>query len=453
MPSTPEVQGSDEIVHRSPYSERKTMRSISAFLLAALLLSAGFAQNRQTIRYFSWNPTVAEIEEPLIEQFEERHGVEVEVQALPPDQYWPRMSALAAAGQLPDVFYMSSGFIDTWQADGLLANLQPYVDETDLEQYYTGVLSTARFPDKNTGDVYAWPINWVGTVLYYNMDAFDAAGVPYPDDDWTWQEFLDAAKALTIDENGDGRIDQHGFWLYGRYAQIEPWIFQNGGSLLNANRTRLEPDDNAREALKFLADLTNVHEVSPRPKEMEGVRQQDLFPLGLAAMWVDGTWNIENNRDVIGDDFRWGITNIPRGPSGSEDVAYTWPDMLAISPTSENSDLAWELTKFLTGEERPASLYLGGTVPFYRATAESEEWLERDQQPANKGVILELGSMPSRTSFTPSWGDWRGYAAAEGSGMNGELDQVFNGEQSIEEAIEGFVEYGNGVLSRVYPTP
>ncbi|MEX2542148.1 MAG: sugar ABC transporter substrate-binding protein [Trueperaceae bacterium] len=429
------------------------MKRLSLLILAALLLASAVGQNRPTLRYFSWNPTVTEIEEPLIEQFEERHGVDVQVEALPPDQYWPRMSALAAAGQLPDVYYMSSGFIDTWQSDGLQANLQPFVDETDLEEYYSGVLSTARFPDKQDGDVYAWPINWVGAVLFYNMDAFDAAGVSYPDDDWTWDEFLEAARATTVDDNGDGRVDQYGFWLYGRYAQIEPWVFQNGGSLLNEARTRVDPDEGAREALRFLSDLTNVHEVAPKPSDMEGVRQQDVFPLGMAAMWVDGTWNIENNRDITGDSFRWGITKVPRGPQGSEDIAYTWPDMLAISPTSQNSELAWELVKFLTGPERPASLYLGGTVPFYRATAESEEWLERDNQPANKEVILELGGLPSRTSFTPSWGDWRGYAAAEGSGMNGELDQVFNGEQDIDAAIDGFVEYGNQVLSRVYPTP
>ncbi|MEX2542887.1 MAG: sugar ABC transporter substrate-binding protein [Trueperaceae bacterium] len=429
------------------------MKRIFALLLATLVLGHAFGQGRQTLRFFLWDPTVAEIQVPLIEQFEEIHGVDVEVEALPPDQYWPRMSALAAAGQLPDVYYMSSGFVDTWQSDGMLANLQPYVDETDLDDYFAGVLSTARFPDKQTGDVYAWPVNWQGTVLFYNIDAFEAAGVPLPHDDWTWEEFLAAAQAMTVDDNGDGRIDQYGFWLYGRYAHVEPWIYQNGGDLLSADRTRLEVDESAREALQFLSDLVNEHEVAPPPSEMEGIRQQDVFPLGMAAMWVDGTWNIENNRDIVGDSFRWGITKVPRGPQGTEDIAYTWPDMFAISPTSEKSDLAWEFVKFMTGPERSADLYLGGTVPFYRAAGESEEWLERDQQPVDKKVILELGLLPSRTSFTPSWGDWRGYAAAAQSGMNGELDQVFNGQQSLEEAIDGFVDYGNQVLSRVYPNP
>ncbi len=127
--------------------------------------------------------------------------------------------------------------------------------------------------------------------------------------------------------------------------------------------------------------------------------------------------------------------------------------MLAISPSTEQQELAWQFVQFLTGPEREANLYLGGTVPFYRATAESEAWLEVDLQPANKGLILELGEIPNQTSYTPSWSEWRGYAAAETGGMNGELDAVFNGDKALEAAIESFVSYGNEVLTRVYPEP
>jgi multiple sugar transport system substrate-binding protein len=408
----------------------------------------------QTLRYFSWETNIAEETAALIAEFEALYpGVTVEFEALPPNQYWPRMSALAAANDLPDVFYMSSGFISEWQANGLVANLEPYLSGINLEDYYSGVLSVARFPSPETGDLHAVPINWVGPVLYYNASAFDEAGLGYPNDNWTWDDFLAAAKALTIDKTGDGRIDQYGFWLYGRYAQIEPWIYMNDGRLLNEARTRLEPNAQAIEALTFLADLTNVHEVAPKPLDMEGIRQQDVFPLGIAAMWVDGSWNISNNRSITGDDFVWDIAMIPAGPSSSGRIGYTWPDMLAMSPNSASPDLAWAFVEFMTGPSRDASSFLGGTVPFYRATAESEAWLERDQQPASKDLLLELGRLPSRTSFTPNWSDWRGYGAAEGGGMNGELDMVFNGRKGIDAAIAAFLEYGNQVLTRSFPQP
>jgi multiple sugar transport system substrate-binding protein len=430
---------------------RLPIRVLVTGVLAALLFSSAAAQ---TLRYFSWETNIAEETAALIAEFEAMNpGVTVLFEALPPDQYWPRMSALAAANDLPDVFYMSSGFISEWYANGLLGNLEPYVSKLNLDEYYSGVLSTARFPTPETGDLHAWPINWVGPVLFYNATAFDEAGLGYPNADWTWDDFLAAAQALTIDKTGNGQIDQYGYWIYGRYAQVEPWVYMNDGRLLNEARTRLAPNPQAIEALQFLSDLVNVHEVAPKPLEMEGIRQQDVFPLGISAMWVDGSWNISNNRSIIGDSFEWDIALLPAGPSSTERIAYTWPDMLASSPNTANPELAWKFIEFITGPSRDASSFLGGTVPIYRATAESEGWLERGQQPASKEVILELGKQPARTSFTPNWGEWRGYAAAEGGGMNGELDQVFNGRKALDAAIASFVEYGNSVLSRSYPTP
>jgi len=430
---------------------RLPIRVLVTGVLAALLFSSAAAQ---TLRYFSWETNIAEETAALIAEFEAMNpGVTVLFEALPPNQYWPRMSALAAANDLPDVFYMSSGFISEWYANGLLGNLEPYVSKLNLDEYYSGVLSTARFPTPETGDLHAWPINWVGPVLFYNATAFDEAGLGYPNADWTWDDFLAAAQALTIDKTGNGQIDQYGYWIYGRYAQVEPWVYMNDGRLLNEARTRLAPNPQAIEALQFLSDLVNVHEVAPKPLEMDGIRQQDVFPLGISAMWVDGSWNISNNRSIIGDSFEWDIALLPAGPSSTERIAYTWPDMLASSPNTANPELAWKFIEFITGPSRDASSFLGGTVPIYRATAESEGWLERGQQPASKEVILELGKQPARTSFTPNWGEWRGYAAAEGGGMNGELDQVFNGRKALDAAIASFVEYGNSVLSRSYPTP
>ena len=102
----------------------------------------------------------------------------------------------------------------------------------------------------------------------------------------------------------------------------------------------------------------------------------------------------------------------------------------------------------MTGSGRKAKDFLGGKVPAYRPIAESDAWLERDLQPSNKEVLLEIGSGTTTTSFTPKWSKWRGYAASKSGGMNGELDEVFNGRQSLRKAIDNFVEYGNKVLSK-----
>ena len=403
-----------------------------------------------TMRYFMWDPSFEEKEQQMVDKFTAANpNITIDFEVVAPPDYWTKLGALSAADDLPCVFNMSAGFVDQWISDGLLYNIQSYVDNSDItpEEYYTGVFDVTR--DKNTGDMHAFPFAFVETVLFYNKDAFDAAGVPYPEAGWTWEQFLAAAQALTIDEGDDGMIDQYGFWFYGRYAHIESWIYQNDGSLLSENKTRFAPDANALEALAFLDSLIHEHGVAPEPKEMEGVRQQDVFPLGMAAMWVDGAWNINGNRETIGDSFNWGIAPLPRGPQAETDKAYGWPDSVAVGANCAYPDQAWDFIEFMTGPERTIDLTFGGKIPVYKPVALSEEFLEADQQPDNKGFLLEWADYTGPTSFTPGWGEWRGYT--DGAGLEGQLGDVFNGVTDLETAIASITAHANEVLERFYP--
>lgn len=400
-----------------------------------------------TLRYMSFDPVQLEQEKPAIAAFEAANpGVKVQAQALPQKDYWPNLSALAASGSLPDVMMMSSGYIQQWVEAGNLADLTSFATSLNLAGYTESAVEVARMK----GGLFAVPQSWQGPVLYYNQDAFDAAGLSYPTGNWTWKDFLEAAHKLTVDKNGDGNPDRWGYSVFGRYAQTDGWVYRNGGRYLNADATALQPNPQAISALSFLTDLIVKEKVAPPPKDMEGVRFQDIFPLGMAAMWVDGSWNISNNRAIIGNKFRWGIAEIPLGPEATPETAraYAWPDMLAVSATSKNQKLATAFIKHMTDGSRSAKDFRGGKVPAFKEVAEREEWLERDQQPGNKEVILKIGQQQLYTGFSKNWDAWRGYGASGSGGVNGELDEVFNGRKSLNEAVKSFVDYGNSVLKR-----
>lgn len=434
---------------------KKIFPVLLSMLLIVCIFSSAVSAGKDTIRYFMWDPENVKMERELISDFEkENPDIKVELTSLEPSNYWPKISAMAAAGELPDVFNMSTGYVAQWAKDGLLLDVNEFVKrDLSSDDYFVKILPELVYPQNDEGKLYSVPFAWVTTVFYYNKDMFDQAGLSYPDDNWTWDDFLKAVQRLTVDENSDGVPETYGFWWYGRYAHVEPWIYANGGRILNENKTRIAVDEKAREALHFLANLVNKYEVSPRKKDTVGIRQQDMFPLHQAAMWVDGSWNIKNNRDIINNSFRWGIARVPKGPSVTEAEygAYGWPDSLAIAKSSKNKEAAWKLVKFLVGKNRPADSYMAGKVPFYKGTANSEEWMEKGKQPDQKDVILKNGEKLGRTTFTIGWGEWRGYAATGGAGMNGELDKVTNGEQTMDEAIEKFTKYGNKVLARYYP--
>lgn len=411
---------------------------------------AGFAgaaaAQDTTLTYMLWSTDQAAIEAPAIAAFEAANpGVNVDVQAMPPDDYWPRVSALAASGDLPDVMAMSSGFVQEWAEAGNLMDLAPLIGDSALDGYFESAVEIGQIG----GQQVAFPQNWVAPVLYYNRTAFDAAGLAYPSAEWTWEDFRAAADALTIDADSDGTPEQYGYWVYGRYAQTDPWVFRNGGRYVTEDGSAIEINAAAINALAFLAGIVDAG-FAPRPQELEGIRQQDVFGMGMAAMWVDGSWNIDNNRRQIGDSFEWGMAQVPMGPDATSEtaVAYAWADMLAVTTDSDQTDLAWALVQHLTGPTLTAADFTAGKVPAWTATAQTEEWLGRGQQPDNMELILEIGTQPLYTGFTRNWSAWRGYAAAGSGGLNGELDEVFNGRKSLDDALAAATAYGNDVLSR-----
>ncbi|MEM6946180.1 MAG: extracellular solute-binding protein, partial [Pseudomonadota bacterium] len=173
-----------------------------------MTLATAAAAEDKVLRYMLWSPEQVEVEAEAVATFEAANpGVTVEIQAMPPSDYWPRVSALAASGDLPDVMAMSSGFEQEWAEADNLMDLGPFIADASLDGYFESAVAIGQIDGRQV----AFPQNWVAPVMYYNRDAFEAAGVDHPSADWTWDDFRAAAEALTVDENGDGTPEQYGY--------------------------------------------------------------------------------------------------------------------------------------------------------------------------------------------------------------------------------------------------
>ncbi|HRY56334.1 MAG TPA: sugar ABC transporter substrate-binding protein [Spirochaetia bacterium] len=429
------------------------MRQLRALGIAALILAAIFplqSQGKKTVlQYWSWDSSVKKQNEDIIAKFEAQNpGVKVELTTLETTEYWVKIRLLANQGKLPDVFNMSSGYLEEWARAGLVRDLGPSIDrDLDKKSFYMSVLDAGK-DIAGTGKYCALPYALVTTVLYYNKDMFDKAGVAYPSASWTWEDFRKAAKKLTIVK--DGKTQQYGFWFFGRYSNVESWVFANNGRLIDPATNSYKPDANAIEAMRFLTDLVLADKVAPAKKEMSAFRYQDVFPQGAAAMWVDGSWFIDNNRKIAGDKIRWDIAELPRGPKGDGKSVYGWPDYVSISPNTPNADLAWKFAKFVAGEGVSLDMYMAGKIPTYRPITESPAFLEKGQQPANKGLLIKQAAKAFRTSYTLGWSEWRGYGPAESLGLNGIIDAIIDGETSFDEGMNKADTNINKILKRYY---
>ena len=105
------------------------MIRLFAYIFGIAVIGISSLQAETLLKYMAWSESELKLERPMIDAFETANpGVKIQASAMPPKNYWPRLSALAAAGDLPDVFWMSSGYIQSWQKDGQISNIADKVD-------------------------------------------------------------------------------------------------------------------------------------------------------------------------------------------------------------------------------------------------------------------------------------------------------------------------------------
>ena len=197
---------------------------------------------------------------------------EVVIEDFPGSEYFQKINTLAAGGTMGDVIWISSieGYFRL-AATGVLAPIDDIVESLgyDLEEHYPATISAAYL----NGQLYGIPIlahpGRVG--LFYNKTIFDDAGVDYPDETWTMDDFLAAAIAVTDPERRIwGFVDPEG-----SYFTSIVFIRAFGGDTLSADgATSLLNSEESIAALKFQSSLYNEHMVAPAP----GTALQGPYP-------------------------------------------------------------------------------------------------------------------------------------------------------------------------------
>ena len=187
---------------RRPISRRDFLKA-SGGLAAGGLLASGlpaFAQDGVTIRSHTRSGRQADAQKFWAEQFNEDMAGEasVVIEDFPGSEYFQKINTLAAGGTMGDVIWISSieGYFRL-AATGVLQPIDDIVESLgyDLEEHYPATISAARL----NGQLYGIPIlahpGRVG--LFFNKTIFDDAGVDYPDETWTMDDFLAAAIEVT----------------------------------------------------------------------------------------------------------------------------------------------------------------------------------------------------------------------------------------------------------------
>jgi multiple sugar transport system substrate-binding protein len=339
-----------------------------------------------------------------------------------------KLLTMIAGGDIPDMMMLNTGQFEGLASRGALLPLDDFVsrDSMDLGIYWPQAIEGSKYQ----GTLYALPRDMSNVILYYNKDLFDAAGVAYPTDDWTWDDFLAAAQELTIDKDGDGQIDQWGFGLNNIVWVWAGFVWGNGGDVLSEDRKQcLLEDPKTVEALEFYFGLQTEEGVSPPPGALpEASGSGDQMLTQAIAMGLFGPWW---RPAMVGNEnqFAWDVANPPMAPGGGRgSVAYI--DHWAMSAQTEVADETWEFMKFLTsqeGQEMWTELIGARSISPIKAVAESDAWTSYG---GSSGQII-LDALSFSQAPPVNFGN-----ANEAENIwNQEFGLVIAGEKTVADAV------------------
>ncbi|MDI6784143.1 MAG: extracellular solute-binding protein [bacterium] len=320
---------------------------IALFILLSFLLVCPrvFSEptgKKVTIRYLTFETQYQQIlgVKKIIAEFEQRYP-HIKVQLEPNSEASRIFLTDMAAGTPPDVMYVTTEFLAQLVAKNGLLDLNAFVarDSVDFSVFFSELTATLTF----NGHLYAYPIHFSTNALFYNKTLFNKAGIPYPDETWTWDEYKRVAKKLTKDTNGDGKIDQFGTLI----PDFRLLIPSFGGQVFDENLTRLTV--NSPETLAAVTWAMSLYgNEAPTTHQTQDTNEMQLFENDRVAFFMGRTWQLARLSETMKEANNWDIAPTPKGK-----IRYS---MLAvgghcIARESKHPDETWEFVKFYSSAE------------------------------------------------------------------------------------------------------
>ncbi len=324
-------------------------------LLGALLAACGSGDDtgggsgqdsggKAELRFAGFDTSQTPAMQAFIAAFQKKYPeISVKYETVPFNQYATKLQVETSSGNPPDVFWMHANDRDLYASEGMTQKLDDLIerDKFDLSVFPEAAMSQQKYD----GGIYGFPRGGATVELWYNKKLFDAAGVKYPTDSWTWADLKTAAQKLSNPAKGQ-------FGVVAAYDGTQSFyntIFQAGGNVLAEDKKSATMDDpKTVEGLKFWTDLIKAKQ-APTYQQTLDTPAETLFMSGKSAMMYAGAWFpgiFDANADIKD---KIDVVKMPAGPAGHKSLMGA--NAYAMSSKSKHPDEAWKFLSFISGSE------------------------------------------------------------------------------------------------------
>ncbi|MBX3195498.1 MAG: ABC transporter substrate-binding protein [Microbacteriaceae bacterium] len=365
----------------------------------------------------------------LAQEFEEAHpNVDIEVSpgASSTDELLTKLSAGFAGGTYPDISYAYGSWASQLESSGRTLDITEQVSDPALK--WDEFPESARLTVRPTGNkTIGFPAIVDNLSLIYNTELFDAAGLAYPDENWSWDDFRAAAKALT-----DPSKNQYGY-AYSVSGQEEttwqfwPHLWQNGGAILSDDGTEATFNSQAGvDALTFLRDM--AQDDKSIYLDQTDTKFGELFAAGSIGMITSGPWQLYD-LNVAGTPY--GVTILP-GTNGDHQTV-SGPDIWALFDHQDKNREYWafEFTNWLTSAEQDQRWNVAiGNLPLRTGELDSDAFAEQVENYPYLDVMAANGENAKQAR--PTVAGYNGLSVAIGDAIS----HVLQGDGDPKEALD-----------------
>ena len=431
------------------------MKKLVSVCLVLLLLGTFFAaagckkaSGKTEITYSFWGTPdeAAEVQKVADKFNSDQDKVRVTVMQIPRDTYFERLNTMATARQLPDCGIMSEDGVLQYATNGYLADISGMYAAGESRP-----LDSLAFKGPD-GKTVAYSVANEILLLYYNKAMFDKAGIPYPPakaaDAWNWDQFVEAARKLTLDRNGmnpgSAGFDKNSIVQYGAMVdtltwQLEVWALSNGGGFYTKDGKQVTIDQAAAiEAVQKVADLHLVHNVAPLTPGLSDDGIQRSIISGTVAMATGGQWNVgtclSTARDQEG--LSYGVAVLPYM---KEKVTINTGGPNVVFSQSKNQAAAMEWLKWYAQEENSwwlieSGIWMPVLEKYYTDEVYTKKWTGNPAFPPYdeyKSAVVDFArayARPTAWYYTNNTIDFNNL-------LGSALGEVWIGRKTAQEAI------------------
>lgn len=328
------------------------VKKIAAIVCMLSLVFTLSCASAEVLEVKIWDNVQLEGLQTIADLWTEQSGIDVNIQVVTWDEYWTLLEAGATGGSLPDVFWMHSNSAQMYMQNDMLLDLTDYIAKSDvvkMENYYPGISELYSL----NGKQYAMAKDHDTIALIYNKAIFDKCGVEYPNDNWTWNDYYAAAKAITEAGNGE---------FYGAAMNTtndqDGWfniVYDFGGYVISEDKKSSGwNNEKTKEAMEFVGKLCSD---AFAPQTLVAENGTDgLFKNGIAAMITQGSWMINSfyTHDKASD-YAWAMLPYHDGngngavDAGERCSIYNGLGWSA-SANTKNPDACWSLIEWFSSE-------------------------------------------------------------------------------------------------------